>query len=256
MIIQLCGVIIVAQCIKFVKRNWHIPFLFFRKCGTIQQTEKEGKSMSVCFIVGAGDCKEQICPAPGDFLIAADGGADHLRRMGLLPHLMLGDLDSLRGAPPPCPLLQYPAEKDDTDLALAVEAGVARGYTTFLVFGALGGSRLDHTLGAVGLLPGYAARGLSVTLVGGGQRVFALAAGQEKRFSPKRRGYLSLFAAAGDAHGVSAENVKYTLADATLQAYTTLGVSNEFLPGAAARVAVRQGTLLLVWQEEWEEDEK
>lgn len=212
--------------------------------------------MSVCYIVGAGDCKEQICLAPGDFLIAADGGADHLRRMGLLPHLMLGDLDSLRGNLPNCPLLQYPAEKDDTDLALAVEAGVARGYTTFLVFGALGGPRLDHTLGAIGLLPGYAARGLSVTLVGGGQRVLALAAGQEKCFDPRQRGYLSLFAAEGDAHGIYAENVKYPLADATLRAHTTLGVSNEFLAGAVARVAVGQGALLLVWQEKWEEKEK
>lgn len=210
--------------------------------------------MGICYIVCAGDCTETVCKKTGDLLIAADGGADHLARMGLVPDLLLGDLDSLAGSPPACPLLQYPAEKDDTDMALAVEEGVSRGYREFLIFGVLGGGRLDHTLAAVSLLPGYAARGLSVTLVGGGQRVCALAAGQERCFSGGQHGYLSLLAAGGDAT-VSAQDLKYTLQNDRLPAYTTLGISNEFLPGRAARVAVKDGCLLLVWQEPWKETE-
>ncbi len=212
--------------------------------------------MGICYIVGAGDCTETINPAKGDLLIAADGGADHIARMGLTPDLLLGDLDSLGSALPACPLMRYPAEKDDTDMALAVEAGVSRGYCEFLIFGVLGGPRLDHTLAAVSLLPGYAARGLSVTLVGGGQRVRALAAGQEIIFSPRREGYLSLFATGGEAAGITAENLKYPLADAALPPHVTLGVSNEFLPGRAARVAVGQGAVLLVWQQPWQEGEE
>ncbi len=212
--------------------------------------------MGICYIVGAGDCTETINPGKGDLLIAADGGADHIARMGLAPDLLLGDLDSLGSALPACPLMRYPAEKDDTDMALAVEAGVSRGYCEFLIFGVLGGPRLDHTLAAVSLLPGYAARGLSVTLVGGGQRVRALASGQELAFSPRREGYLSLFATGGEAAGITAENLKYPLADAVLPSYVTLGVSNEFLPGRAARVAVGQGAVLLVWQQPWQEGEE
>ena len=207
--------------------------------------------MGICYIVGAGDCCEQICPGQGDLLIAADGGADHLARMGLVPDLLLGDLDSLGTKPPDCPLLRYPAEKDDTDMALAVEEGAARGYRQFLIFGALGGGRLDHTLAAVSLLPGYAARGLSVTLIGGGQRVCALAGGDSLSFSPTRQGYLSLFAVGQDALGVCAENLKYPLADACLSPDTTLGVSNEFIAGRAARVSLENGCLLLVWQQPW-----
>lgn len=209
--------------------------------------------MGVCYIVGAGSCTESVFPAKGDLLIAADGGAAHLARMGLVPDLLLGDLDSLGEKKPNCPLMRYPAEKDDTDMALAVEEGVSRGYREFLVFGALGGARLDHTLAAVGLLPGYAARGLSVTLIGGGQRVCALPSGGEKCFSPALQGYLSLLAVGTEAAGVTAENVKYPLQDATLKACTTLGVSNEFLPGRDARVSVKRGSLLLIWQEPWTE---
>ena len=209
--------------------------------------------MGICYIVGAGDCTETIHRQKGDLLIAADGGADHLARMGITPDLLLGDLDSHTGDLPVCPILQYPKEKDDSDLALAVEAGAARGYREFVIFGALGGARLDHTLAAVHMLPAYAARGLALTLVGGGQRVRALCAGEEICFPPSLCGYISLYAIGGADEGVSAENLKYPLTDATLQPYTTLGLSNEFLPGKPARISLRTGIMLLVWQEKCEE---
>ena len=31
----------------------------------------------------------------GDYLLAADGGANHLYKMGILPNMIVGDLDSL-----------------------------------------------------------------------------------------------------------------------------------------------------------------
>ena len=113
-----------------------------------------------------------------------------------------------------------------------------------------------HTLAAVSLLPGYAARGLSVTLIGGGQRVCALRDGMSRAFSPARQGYLSLFAIGQEARGVCAENLKYPLADASLPPHTTLGVSNEFIVGRAARVSVASGCLLLVWQQPWDGKEE
>jgi thiamine pyrophosphokinase len=35
------------------------------------------------------------CCKPGDYLIAADGGANHLMKMGILPGIVIGDLDSV-----------------------------------------------------------------------------------------------------------------------------------------------------------------
>ncbi len=211
--------------------------------------------MSVCYIIGAGDCNEDICPKPGDLVIAADGGGDHLSRMGLCPDLLVGDLDSLQGCLPACPILRYPKEKDDTDMALAIEEGVRRGYREFFLFGMLGGGRLDHTLSACLLLPDYAARGLSVRLFGGGQIISALAGGQEMHFTPDRQGYISLFALGGPVGGLVAEGVKYPLSSATLLPGTSLGVSNEFLPGRAAHISLAQGHLLVVWQQEWKGEE-
>ena len=49
-----------------------------------------------CFIFAAGDfygLRER--PAPGDFVIAADAGYRHCRAVGITPHLLLGDFDSM-----------------------------------------------------------------------------------------------------------------------------------------------------------------
>ena len=77
--------------------------------------------------------------------------------------------------------------------------------------------------------------------------------GLEMHFFGKRSGYLSLFSVGGDAT-VSAENLKYPLREDILPAHATLGVSNEFLPDGDARVFVKSGCLLLVWQDPWKEN--
>ena len=44
-----------------------------------------------------------------------------------------------------------PCEKDDTDTVFAVKEGMRRGFSEFLLLGAIG-QRLDHTLGNVSIL--------------------------------------------------------------------------------------------------------
>src|SRR5687768_15193697 len=92
-----------------------------------------------------------------DLLIAADGGALALLRAGLLPRLVIGDMDSLDAASLAelaergVELRRYPREKDETDLELALLHAAAAGATAIDILGALGG-RWDHTLANVALL--------------------------------------------------------------------------------------------------------
>lgn len=205
--------------------------------------------MGICYIVGAGDCTETILRQEGDLIIAADGGIRHLARMGLTPDLFVGDFDSVDSAGGAPVVLRHPCEKDDTDMALATEAGAARGYREFRLYGALGGARFDHSIANLQLLLSCAARGLSATLFCGDQRTRVLRAGEKMHFSADARGYLSVFAIGGVARGVSLVGLKYPLDGATLTPDVPLGVSNEFV-GQAATVCVDEGNLLLIWQEE------
>jgi thiamine pyrophosphokinase len=67
-------------------------------------------------------------------------------------------------------------------------------------------------------------------------------------FPPSMSGGLSVFCNSGIAEGVNLSGVKYPLEDASLSNCFPLGVSNQFL-GQTARVTVREGSLLLLWED-------
>ena len=201
--------------------------------------------MSICYIFGSGEYgPEWPVPAAGDFLIAADGGYATLGSHGLIPDLLVGDFDSLGYVPDHPHIVRHPVEKDDTDVALALREGWARGFREFRIYGGLGG-RLDHTVANLQLLAGLARQGGAGYLLGENTVITALTAGRLE-FPAEYRGILSVFAVGGPADGVTLTGVKYPLDGSKLTPEIPLGVSNEFLGGPAA-VAVGKGTLLVMW---------
>ena len=203
--------------------------------------------MKLCYIFGAGEpSRPAVVPARGSVLvIAADGGYRLAAEVFGTPDLLVGDFDSIDALPADVPIIRHPAEKDDTDLALAAEEAIARGATELYIYSALGG-RLDHTVANLQLLASLAARGIRATLFGAdGTAVTALFAGQCATFSP-RFGIFSAFAFGGGAEGVTLSGLKYPLEGACLMPERPLGVSNEFV-GNAASVQLSKGTLLLFY---------
>lgn len=88
-------------------------------------------------------------------LLAADGGANHLARIGLKPSAVIGDLDSIcdqtRAWLGEQTMVHRP-DQDRTDLDKALSyAFFEIGSTSLTVLAALGG-RTDHDLGNLGLL--------------------------------------------------------------------------------------------------------
>lgn len=92
-------------------------------------------------------------------VVACDSGLEPCLAAGVVPDVVVGDFDSAdpdalaaiagRGVE----FETFPAEKDDTDLGLAVErARRFAGGVRRVVFCAVSGGRLDHTLGAIGCI--------------------------------------------------------------------------------------------------------
>ena len=204
----------------------------------------------VCFIVGAGDVDPSLRLAlqEGDLLIAADGGWQTTVRMGLTPHMVVGDFDSLGSVPDHPNTVVLPTEKDDTDMYPAIRLGMDRGYNRFALYGGTGG-RLAHTLANLQLLDHLSHKGCRGFLVGDGTVATAVT-DSTLRFPEGMSGYLSLFCNSGTAREVTLTGLKYPLSRAQLTGSFPLGVSNEFLPGHSACVEVSGGTLLVLWQGE------
>ncbi len=198
--------------------------------------------MGVCYIVGSAPHADVFSPKDEDLVIAADGGQKALSRMGIRPHLVVGDFDSSE-APKDIPFVKHPVEKDDTDTALAIREGARRGYRTFALYGCVGG-RLDHTVGVIQTALGAKKQGYRVFLVGEGTVGTVL---MNECFSFAPTGTVSVFALSERAEGVSLTGLKYPLENATLTNDFPLGVSNASLGGEAS-VSVKTGALYLLWE--------
>jgi thiamine pyrophosphokinase len=185
---------------------------------------------------------------PGDRLIAADGGLHHLRRLGLVPDVLIGDLDSVEpGAAEAVRAAggrveRFPVRKDKTDLELAVRLAGAEGAGDILIFGALGG-RWDQTLANLLLLAHADFRLTRIRLVDGGQQIYLIQT--MTRIEGHAGDTVSLISLQGDATGVTTDGLEYPLQDGTLAFGSTLGISN-VLVGEQASVTVGDGLVACV----------
>ncbi len=200
-------------------------------------------SEAICHLVGAGDFEPSFfITGKEDFVIACDGGLRHLESVGVNPHLTVGDFDSLgREAPEGEGVVILPREKDDTDLLYGAKCGLERGYTRFLIHGALGGSRPSHSLGAIALLSFLFDKGAGGCLAGRNTLISMQGRGIWKH--RQESGFLSFFAYGGDCI-LRLEGLKYPF-DAHLTPSMTVCVSNEFT-GKEATVTVTEGRILRI----------
>lgn len=179
-----------------------------------------------------------------DYIIAADGGLKHTESLGLRPHAIIGDFDSLHYIPMGAEV--FPVEKDDTDSMLAVKLGLSKGCGRFLIYGGLDGVRLDHTVANYQALQYLADRGAQGVLIGKDFCATVIQNGALS-FPGGKRGDISVFCMGPDAQGVNIEGLYYPLKNGTLTSGFPLGVSNHFTD-SAARISVAQGSLLILWR--------
>lgn len=153
--------------------------------------------------------------AAADFVIAADSGFVAARAAGILPDLAVGDFDSLpdRGALAAMPegsVLEYPADKDDTDTELAIHIAAERGADWIAIAGG-GGGRLDHLLGVFSLFA-RSTRPAPREWHTGSESAYAIAEGESARFSAIPGDIVSVFPAGCDgSSGMASDGLKWPL---------------------------------------------
>jgi len=142
-----------------------------------------------------------------DLIVAADGGARHVLRLGFTPHVVVGDMDSL--------------DHEQSEHLRQM------------------GCRFLNVL----LLALPELRGVRVSLVDGQQEVTLIRG--EGTIRGQVGDTVSLLPIAGDAEGITTRGLEYALHDGTLVFGRTRGVSN-VLTAPTAHISVRRGALWCV----------
>jgi thiamine pyrophosphokinase len=206
--------------------------------------------MRSAIVVCAGGPVRRALPAfdPDAVVIAADSGAVEAERLGLRTDRLVGDLDSApadvvaRLEAAGAAVDRFPADKDASDLELALEAAVDGGAERVVVLGGDGG-RLDHLLGTAFLLASERWSGVEIDAVLGAALVHVVRG--DRRLTGAPGELISLFAVGGPANGVTTTGLRWELSDDTLLPGSTRGLSNVFVE-ANAMVAVRDGVVLAI----------
>ena len=186
-----------------------------------------------------------------DFLICADGGANYAALSGRIPDLLIGDLDSItpeilkQCENAGCVIQQFPCQKDETDLELALnraeEQARLLGERDIWLYGATG-KRIDHFLGNIALMLAYARKGYRIRLVDPEHESWILIGRECIKGSPGQE--LSLIALSEKAV-VTTDGLYYPLQQGVLWQDSPRGISNVFL-GEEAVIQVHSGWVLVV----------
>jgi len=185
----------------------------------------------------------------GALVIAADAGVAEAERHGLHVDLLVGDLDSADPAAVARVeagggiVERYPADKDASDLELALAAAaVAADVGEIVVVGGDGG-RLDHLVGNLLVLASDRFAHIRIDAVLGEALVHVVRRTREIHGDVGE--LISLFALGGPARGVTTEGLYWTLNDDELQPGSTRGLSNLFA-APTARIVVGDGVVVAV----------
>lgn len=185
---------------------------------------------------------------PQDFFIAADGGAQHLLRLKIIPNLVVGDLDSMHPSVRDRLLNQkvevqdYETEKNETDLELALQAAYDKGFQDILVIGGFGG-RLDQLIGNLALLLNPRWGTCRIIFDDGKDKVLLIR--NEETINGKVGDPISLIPWMDNAFGITTTGLKYALENADLLRHKTRGISN-YLIDTTAKIKIKEGTLLCI----------
>ena len=205
---------------------------------------------TLIFANGELDIGDWIRPFFGEetAVIAADGGTKHLHKLGMLPDLVIGDLDSFDDelrqwlAEGQVSIQQHPAAKDETDLELALVYAANNYPGDIYLFGVLGG-RLDQTLANILLLTHPILAERNVKLVTANETAWLITQSTEIAGQPGDT--VSLVPLGGDVFMQQTIGLEWLLENEWLKFGLARGISN-VMTANRATVSISEGTLLCI----------
>lgn len=184
-----------------------------------------------------------------DYIIGVDKGCDTLYKYNIKPSLVLGDFDSIDPSilteykNQNIQMIKFNPEKDYTDTDLAYEKAKEVNPSKIIIFGATG-SRMDHTLGNIGILLKSVREGYKTEILDDNNRMFIV--NKESTFSGKYGDIISFHAVSDVVTNFNISGGKYDLVNYNMTLFEPRAVCNEFL-NTDIKITFDSGMILVVF---------
>ncbi len=204
------------------------------------------KKQKHALIICNGEMPSQKLLAPllkkKPFIICADGGANKARAFNILPHCIIGDLDSItqktRHYFSSVPIIHNP-DQNSTDLEKVMNYLILHSFASAIIIGATG-DRPDHTMANFSILMKYHRK---ISLQFFDERCTAEIIHKKIRFTAEIGQQISLLPM-GKCSGIRTQGLKFPLNNETLELGIREGSSNEAAQHIIT-ITLKSGSLLL-----------
>lgn len=188
-------------------------------------------------------------------IIASDSGMEFLKRVGIVPDIIIGDFDSVKKdtleyfkSKRDIELIKLNPMKDDTDTEAAIRIAIKKGANSITLFGATG-SRIDHTLANIELLGIGLEKKLPITIIDAHNRIRMIDTGLTIKKNEQFGRFVSLIPYSMKVENVCLTGFKYPLDNYCMSKFNSLGISNEIVQDEAD-ISFSDGILLVVESED------
>lgn len=183
-----------------------------------------------------------------ELIVAVDGGLDHLTKLGVTPHIIIGDLDSVDREKLAyfedigVGIRKFPEKKDQTDLELALQFVVESGFEKIYLLGATGG-RIDHFLGNLYICSNPKFADKEIKLLSKNSELFVCK--QDQQIYGQPGDLISLIPISDQVKGIKTQGLEYPLENEDLNRWEARGISN-LMVEETAKIHFQSGVLLCV----------
>ncbi|MGE5500067.1 MAG: thiamine diphosphokinase [Syntrophothermus sp.] len=177
-------------------------------------------------------------------IICADGGANSIRKTGIIPDYIIGDMDSItkdtleffKGK---CRLRKIKGQ-DDTDVEKCLKFAISKGFKECILVGVIG-DRLDHSFGNLSIAVRYSEK-TDLTLVTEKSILSVIKGNCIIKTHPGE--YISLYGF-NERTRITSEGLKYSLKNESLVFGKREGTSNE-ATGTEVFLKISRGPVFLI----------
>lgn len=165
-------------------------------------------------------------------VLCADGGANYAYQMGLIPKMIIGDMDSILPAvkqhytEQEVTFKKFPRRKDFTDTQLVLTNACEMGASEVILLGSLG-KRLDHTMSNLYCALDLVRQGLKITYLSHAGFIYLV--NKEIEIVGEIGDMISVLSLTDEARGVTTVGLEFPLDHVVLEKRNPYAISNSLI---------------------------